>query len=212
MIRCCFSGVQTGGHTHSSGCTEMTKPPAAAPLADDRTKCEKWCGMRAGDLEKMEALGYYAGLGLRIGDGDARRWCSERCLAARLPSLAAQPAETKPLTCVHGATPGMCSDPRCQPAETLCQCTAFGDGEHVRVLHCDLYAKRKSAPQPAPAKEPVCRCGAKASAIGWCNPCWNGFMNWSRIQTGTPYTGPERIERPKLAHSSMWADEAEDVS
>jgi hypothetical protein len=224
MIRCCFSGVQTGGHTHSSGCTEMTEPPdvpAAAPLAADTPSkaLPNWTMMAldpgsqrmADQLQKyINEIYQYAQPSYFI---PANTW---------LPPLAAQPAETK-LTCGG--------------------CEAFEEiGEHSPVCPVELK-KAKPAPQPAPAcaygcsdvtantacpthgkpapAKPVCsRCSYDTAVhnvafeqglIKLCFGCEDRLNEWRKAQTGTPYTGPERLERPKLAHQSQWADEAEDV-
>jgi hypothetical protein len=70
------------------------------------------------------------------------------------------------------------------------------------------------APQPAPAKLPCPGC-RKAICIGEYLSCREVALHHREplgTMTLTESDVPERLERPKLAHSAMWADEAEDVS
>jgi hypothetical protein len=127
---------------------------------------------------------------------DEQTWCSIACRDS-VPPLAAQPAETN----LCGAL-GCVTD-----IETAClKCGYESCWKHVEGHAC------QPAPQPAPAKLDVCggcRC-SKADVIEcrfnerdrrWCGGCREKALKWSAMQSGTPYTGPERLERPKLAHS-----------
>lgn len=175
--------------------------PAAAPLAADRCKAPEGytqCILKCGNW-KPAGFGRCATCN-RKATGYANSKCTDWT-----PPLAAQPAETLPL---DAPCPGQC-----------------GGGAADDNGPC---AKCKPAPQPAPATPVCCTKDKEATACGgsilkriichdvppilMCDAHW--MLRESRMVEGaiTPYTGPERLERPRLAHSSMWADEAEDVS
>jgi hypothetical protein len=194
--------------------TLLSDVPAAAPLAADRTKCRWYCGMTMNAIYEDDRQVI---LGEKFHAYDPRtnadqRWCSPACRDARLPPLAAQPAETKRLGCEYSQ---------------VC-----GDGSYLCGHHRRTDEASQPAPQPAPAK-PEQRCmwkhattpcagpfaeryvgmAGKRESHGWCEGHYLEYERqaYARPASGTPYTGPERLERPRLAHSSTWADEAEDV-
>jgi hypothetical protein len=226
----------TGSIDHAWVMTLISDVPAAAPLAADRTKCKAFCGHPAESavyLDAEEAI--HSGTAFTIdGPGWTHKlpaWCSQRCRNSRLPPLAAQPAETK-LRCPGCQTPtarlgGFCSRSceKSQPAPQPAPACAYGCSD------TQANTARPAHGKPAPAKAVRC-IGIAASSAHECRGpslvrmvgairgvmCERWMMtletkasDWTPNSGLTPYTGPERLERARLAHSSMWADEAEDV-
>lgn len=211
----------------------LSDAPAAAPLAADRTGCKAWCGRTdqrpgygdnlGGGREWQPDFRYWD-----VADGDIPAalvgkpmWCTGDCRDARLPPIAAQPAETK-LPCHH------------------CKAIVEASADAVMVMCAECvtaghsFGKNKPAPQPAPAKphdfsDPYCARRFNGNVVRLCVSCgafdkddlrevacrvipeWRERYEangpWRRDQAGTPYTGPERLERPKLAHVAGMHDD-----
>jgi hypothetical protein len=201
----------------------MTKPPAAAPLAAV-CKAPEWCGVNLyerddrteEDRRKTRAFLDPANesYGFTARHEDKIR-CSEPCV----PPLAAQPAETKPMTC--GVCDAVTDEPyhcgeEVKPAPQPATACAHGCSDTQANTACPTHGK------PVPAKgRPKHTC--INSSLGKCDGAillrwlkgWSPAIcdahylmteagvaeNMQVESTGTPYTGPERLERPKLAHS-----------
>jgi hypothetical protein len=192
--------------------TLLSDVPAAAPLAAV-CKAPEWCDFDDAPDSKDPRIQVYVkakdgNYGVRRGH---RIYCSETCA----PPLAAQPAETKRPE-VLATVGGKC--PLCGTAVPF---------DHIHVCGGSL---RKPAPQPAPACAHGCsdtQANTACPTHGKPAPAEDDFWftdnegkkrgpfstgleadsagvdyrNWMSAQTGTPYTGPERLGRPKLAHS-----------
>jgi hypothetical protein len=137
-------------------------------------------------------------------EGKFHSWCSPTCRDAKLPPLAAQPAEAKR---------------RC-PGEVK-----GGERCALDYAHAEPC---KPAEQPKPAakghdfSDPYCARRYKGDVVRLCVACgafdkdgmrspkcdptdgWRkGYEGWvgEAAQSGKPYLGPERLPRPRLAHS-----------
>jgi hypothetical protein len=204
--------------------TLLSDVPAAAPLAAV-CKAPEWCDFDDAPDSKDPRIQVYVkakdgNYGVRRGH---RIYCSETCA----PPLAAQPAET-----AHGE----CCEPGCSvgcpaqsaPVSYFLPCgyrisapspAAAADAKSGHVANCakgcnPMLTPTQIAPQPAPAKLPCPGC-RKAICIGEYLSCREVALHHREplgTMTLTESDVPERLERPKLAHSAMWADEAEDVS
>ena len=192
-------GIVYDSHLLGGEAFKRIDAPAAAPLAAV-CKAPEWCGYRDGDRSDPRRALYLRDQTIASGHlrTDGRRYCSPHCPGA---PLAAQPAETEP--CVHG--------------------------HRYHCADCDIaraIVASKPAPQPAPAKGPVfldCQgCHVRDVSVvarvtrlgraGLCVSCAHSeeervcaLMAFER--SGTPYTGPARLERPKLAHVAGMHDD-----
>jgi hypothetical protein len=220
-------------------CELLPDVPAAAPLAADTPNkaLPKWTmtALDPGSQRMADQLQKYINEIYQYAQPSyfipANTWT---------PPLAAQPAETHKCEfwcgkksdagewlcgCNHADNAGCACPCHAQQAETKLRCPGCQTPTARLGGFCSRSCeKAKPAPQPAPAKCIDCgpttspltmRIVGKRPALSWCDPC---YLNYERTlsvlspaQSGTPYTGPERLERPKLAHSSTWADECEDV-
>jgi hypothetical protein len=165
-------------------------------------KAPEWCGHHIDDGdEKQQAWmkddRYPPGAAFRSEDG-MYRYCSPSCYDAKHPPLAAQPAEAK--------------------RERL----------HAPHYYCADCGYDHPAEQPKPAakdhdfSDPYCARRYEGAVVRLCVACgafdkdgmrspgcelidgWRkDFEGWvgETAQTGTPYTGPERIVKPPMAHS-----------
>jgi len=107
-----------------------------------------------------------------------------------------------------------------KPAETgKCSCGAFGGGSHVRVLQCDNWSQRK-APPAQEAPKPCGKCGGTTGVrnvpfeqglLKLCGPCHGALNDWSHMQSGTPYAGPERLPVRPMSFQPFDDDFAGDV-
>jgi hypothetical protein len=155
------------------------------------------------------------------------------------PPLAAQPAETKPCNGRCMTSVGTMDRPawkvcapcgekikaqieaaNVKPAPQPAPACAYGCSDTQANTACPTHGK------PAPAK-PACerganlhggpvllRCTGKGLFRKLCEHCYLAIEPLQKGPCGDVLHEsdvPERLERPKLAHSSMWADEAEDV-
>jgi hypothetical protein len=170
-------------------------PQPSAPVVD-RAGCHPDCGQDGPSYEasphsSFSALGYERVISNNI------HYCSKACAVAKYPPLAAQPAEAK------------------RDMSGLC-CPKF----YNRQGHSE-WCKAKPAEQPKPAvKGPVCSVklyphndAAPVIMRTWskrlgptptCEPCFLSLEETAfkaTVGTGKPYTGPERLPRPRLAHS-----------
>jgi hypothetical protein len=96
----------------------------------------------------------------------------------------------------------------------------FTDDMPVKFM-AKLPARHRPAEQPKPAKGPVCQAATgrcpdapktriimdyirkKPLRVEWCDPCALAYEQHhvTTAQYGKPYTGPERIVKPPMAHS-----------
>jgi hypothetical protein len=208
--------------------TLLSDVPAAAPLAAV-CKAPEWCGVNLyerddrteEDRRKTRAFLDPANesYGFTARHEDKIR-CSEPCV----PPLAAQPAETSTgichnLTGVPGQHTACFSKGGCKyqptspraPDEWCKACGCGNDG--LGYAHLESCSKAKPAPQPAPAKDDFWFTDNEGKRRG---PFSTGleadsagvdYRNWMAAQTGTPYTGPERLGRPKLPHAAGMHDD-----
>jgi hypothetical protein len=220
--------MSTAGRRWFFGDTELRSlvliqdVPAAAPLAADRAGCKAWCGhSRSAYLNGAGRGGWF------VPDQghllDRQTWCSQSCRDARLPPLAAQPAETlEGKLCKRcRSNPCNCYTDKAKPAPQPAPACAYGCSDTQANTACPTHGK------PAPAK-PACerganlhggpvllRCTGKGLFRKLCEHCYLAIEPLQKGPCGDVLHEsdvPERLERPKLAHSSQWADEAEDVS
>jgi hypothetical protein len=192
-------------------------PQPSAPVV----ACKAYCGLSAESDEYAETDDSilsgtaFEVLGWEKSGGDDRRFCSPACRAARLPPLAAQPAEANS-TCKGGCGRRLGGTPR----DYCVTCKPF-----------------QSAEQPKPAakahdfSDPYCvvrrgilacvACGVARQfdcvALSACvpRPGWRERVEFAIADNTTGILRdpaiPERIVKPPMAHSSQWADEAEDA-
>jgi hypothetical protein len=165
-------------------------PQPSAPVVD-RAACEAWCGMVYGT--QTVPLSAFLNPDDPIGKWKRGGYCSKQCADNRHPPLAAQPAEAK-----------------------ACYRCLVGYGQHTPPC-----VRAQPAEQPKPAAKVECRVRFSVSgcfgevldrvltkagvAVPCCETCMvaqDGQFARSKIHTtGKPYTGPERLPRPRLAHS-----------
>jgi hypothetical protein len=196
--------------------------PAAAPLAAV-CKAPTWCGVEldAGDPRAVIYLDasdkhYTKNMpqrGMPPASRKGYRFCSPACRDARLPPLAAQPAETKP----------------CGGGDLNCNKPAGHSGGHAWSTS-RIPNRAQPTEQPAPAKphdfsDPYCAtrfgrlcvaCGVGRQYDGIAfSPCsprpqWRADREKALTAQGVGYIAAgilrdpaiaERLERPKLAHS-----------
>jgi hypothetical protein len=202
----------------------MADVPAAAPPAAV-CKAPEWCGKKYGayGVPFRRSCGfpmYFAhGADFKVNvKDDEQTWCSIACRDSA-PPLAAQPAEecgypvgSDKAPCVYSRGHGgrhwpsgpngeRASKPAPQPAPAC----AYGCSDVQANAACPTHGK------PVTADCPGCR---KAICIGEYLSCREVAIHHREPLGKTTLTEsklPERLERHKLAHSSMWADEAEDV-
>jgi hypothetical protein len=183
--------------------------PAAVPLAADRTKCEAWCGtVLAFDVDRMT----HTDPSRPFNRGPEQRWCSYACMLAKHPPLAAQPAETarieghRKLCRANRGGDCNCTQPAPQPAPAC----AHGCSDVQANTACPTHGK------PVTAK-PVCerganlhggpvllRCTGKGLFRKLCEHCYLAIEPLQKGPCGDVLHEsdvPERLERPKLAHS-----------
>jgi hypothetical protein len=210
-------------HYCSLACRDAKHTPLAAQPA-----CPGWCGEALPD-DGAAVYGFVDGPGderefFKLSGATCRRkgyvlgWCSMECR-----DKAAQPAEAK--RCMGQCMENVGTFDR--PAWKVCaECG-------VKITAQIAAAKEipKPAEQPKSAKGPVCQAATgrcpdapktriimdyirkKPLRVEWCDPCALAYEQHhvTTAQYGKPYTGPERIVKPPMAHSSQWADEAEDA-
>jgi hypothetical protein len=161
-----------------------------------------------GDDEKRAA--YLGGGDNLIGvlsTDERHRYCSVACRDAKLPPLAAQSAEVKP-----SAT-----------GKPLCPTCGRLESQHTNPLAHKFGEPKKAKPaeQPKSASKAICQAAMgycpdapktriimdylrkKPIRVEWCDPCALAYEQHhvTTAQTGTPYAGPERLPRPRPAHS-----------
>jgi hypothetical protein len=215
-------GVSTGMKAGEALCPGHADAPAAPQPSAPVVACKapEWRGMPWEQRKKnaayralKEANGGMAcdlagrGLAVFVFDKSELAFCSPACRDAKHPPLAAPPGEAKRVRL------------------------------HVPPCYCADCGDVKPAEQPKPAKghdfsDPYCARRYEGAVVRLCVACgafdkdgmrspgcelidgWRkGFEGWvgETAQAGKPYTGPERIAKPPMAHSSQWADEAEDA-
>jgi hypothetical protein len=188
-------------HEPNRPMTLLSDAPAAAPLAADRTKCRWYCGMTMNAIYEDDRQVI---LGEKFHAYDPRtnadqRWCSAACRDARLPPLAAQPAETAHDECCEPGCSTSC--PARKPAPQPAPACAHGCSDVQANTACPTHGKPVTAKDDfwftdnEGKKSGPFSTGLEADSAGV------DYRNWMAAQSGTPYTGPERLERPKLAHS-----------
>jgi hypothetical protein len=173
-------------------------PQPSAPVVD-RAGCHPDCGQDGPSYEasphsSFSALGYKRVISNNI------HYCSKACAVAKYPPLAAQPAEARKHisncsmdTDHKGACRGS-DEPaeKCQPAE---QPKSAAKGP---VCSVKLYPHNDAAPV-------IMRTWSKRlGPTPTCEPCFLSLEETAfkaTVGTGKPYTGPERLPRPRLAHS-----------
>jgi hypothetical protein len=188
-------------------------PQPSAPVV--ACKAPEWCGYMIGDDEKRAA--YLGGGDNLIGvlsTDERHRYCSVACRDAKLPPLAAQPAEVKP-----SAT-----------GKPLCPTCGRLESQHTNPLAHKFGEPKKAKPaeQPKPAakahdfSDPYCARRYEGAVVRLCvdcgtfettpvrecgtvGPMWRvDFERW----VGKKAAGilrdpaiPERIAKPQMAHS-----------
>jgi hypothetical protein len=193
--------------------------PAAAPPAADRCKapegyapCAKKCGRwkhRTNNYCWTCATVEYKYVPAPALVAETPDWT---------PPLAAQPAETAHDECCEPGCSTSC--PARKPAPQPAPACAHGCSDTQANTACPTHGK------PAPAK-PACerganlhggpvllRCTGKGLFRKLCEHCYLAIEPLQKGPVGDVLHEsdvPERLGRPKLAHSAMWADEAEDV-
>jgi hypothetical protein len=132
----------------------------------------------------------------------------------------------------QGATMTLLSDaPATSEPGRACGCKGTHDARQCPPAHATIDdcidAQNAARPPQEAAKAPVC-CGPLHACSGPLLErvvgavsgvmCESWMFRLESIVTratpasGEPYTGPSRLPRPRLTHSAMWADFAEDVS
>lgn len=172
-------------------------PPIAPPTPAPARACKApdWCGF----VYKKDTAGqkaWLANMVIHVGG-----YCSDACFDA---------AEHAPATSEPGRACG------CKGLHDASQCPP----EHATIGDC-IEAQNKPHPAQEAAKAPVlpfsftdndgrehrfatANCRDNASRDYW---------SWMKQQSGTSAKElPEHLPRPRLTHSAMWADWAEDVS
>jgi hypothetical protein len=186
-------------------------PQPSAPVV--ACKAPDWCGIpeTGPDVRSKAFYAHCADGGAYVTDG-TNIYCSRDCQFPKLPPLAAKPAEAKR---------------RC-PGEIKGGKRCALDYAHAEPC--------KPAEQPKPTakghdfSDPYCRtsvarcckaCGITTLSVAVELPCV-AFPGWrERYEANLNTDGltnvlsndkhPERIAKPQMAHSSQWADEAEDA-
>jgi len=195
---CCHSGdvKAIGRAVKSLGGPDWT-PPAPHP---ERRAGQRWRWKETGEdyiLSHSEVrqgdLVWWSGV---LG-GDADGYFKDSEFLDELTLLSDAPAEPAPEAIGHV----------CQACRSTARSggTVGGHGEGCVNAPAPVEAK-------GPAKPNCQLCGKPgASCIGWCDPCWNGYMTWSRQQSGTAYLSvagnPTRLPAPRLQRDEMetWA-------
>jgi len=209
----CRPGRQVADWTPNPTVAQCLPPVAPPTPAPARTcKAKDWCGYLHGDESDPRRAAYlkYCGAPALWGDDD-RGYCSTECRDA--------PATSEPGRACGCKGPH--NDSQCPPA-------------HATIGDC-IEAQNKAAPAQEAAKAPVCVRSGKPGHMRCDGPvlsrvlghkddgavaalyCELAMQQWEirafhNTESETrPYAGPERLPRPRLTHSAMWADECEDV-
>jgi hypothetical protein len=192
------------GHADATATPQPSAPVVAC-------KAPTWCGFKA-DSNTDERRATWLAIspkpkifgGLLVG---SPAFCSPGCFERQVPPLAAKPAEAKRQPC-------------CIHAED----SDFDEHDD----DCHAAANAQTAEQPKPAakghdfSDPYCARRYKGDVVRLCVACgafdkdgmrspkcdptdgWRkGYEGWvgEAAQSGKPYLGPERLPRPRLAHS-----------
>jgi hypothetical protein len=209
---CCYESVSV-----LADCELLPDVPAAAPLAADTPNkaLPKWTmtALDPGSQRMADQLQKYINEIYQYAQPSyfipANTWT---------PPLAAQPAETAHDECCEPGCSTSC--PARKPAPQPAPACAHGCSDTQANTACPTHGK------PAPAK-PACerganlhggpvllRCTGKGLFRKLCEHCYLAIEPLQKGPVGDVLHEsdvPERLGRPKLAHSAMWADEAEDV-
>jgi hypothetical protein len=170
-------------------------PQPSAPVVD-RAGCHPDCGQDGPSYEasphsSFSALGYERVISNNI------HYCSKACAVAKYPPLAAQPAEAKrrcpgeikggkrcALDYAHAEPCGPAEQPKPAAKGPVCSVKLYPHNDAAPVI-MRTWSKRLG---PTPT----------------CEPCFLSLEETAfkaTVGTGKPYTGPERLPRPRLAHS-----------
>ena len=179
--------------------------PAPAKLEADRSGCKAWCGLLAREALKpsgSDRWHHFDDFG-----GKGQRWCTPACRDAKYPPMGETKQDAPVFICTRG-TRG-------------CTASVVGDGRvhsHNQTCKDQWRAKigidpnAEPSAKPGPAKAPKCTndyvsCGVpllrhlKDEAQLMCDDCYvaleRAVTKYDK-QTGTPYTGTERLAPKQL--------------
>jgi hypothetical protein len=175
-------GVRRG---HRIYCSGTCAPPLAAQPAE--TKPIEECGYPIGS-DKAPCV-YSKGHG-------GRHWP-----AGPNGERASKPAPQPAPACAHG-----CGDVQVNTA-----CPTHGKPAPAKPVRCIGIAASSAHECRGPSLVRMVGAIRGVMCERWMMTLETKASDWTPNSGLTPYTGPERLERARLAHSSMWADEAEDV-